>query len=293
MQVSFSSWFQDLFSNFQSIFDVFWIMASFLGEATFFIIIACFTYWCLNKRQAMILLIAYFSSKSINLGLKELCKMSRPIMEDGIRFVEVDNIFISTKDLASTYSFPSAHAMLASTSFFSLGFYLKNKKVWLCAIIFTILVCLSRVYLGVSFIIDVSIGALLGIILAYFIYRLFMLIKEKDLIVYIIMAIGSLIYLIFAKSIEEYSLIGAIIGFVVGAIIERKFINFSNEVSLLWKKVLRIVLGLVLIFSSIIGLKYLFNLIDEEIMIFHSIRYFIVSIIGVVVYPLIFKKINL
>ena len=293
MQVSFSSWFQDLFSNFQKIFDVFWSLISIISEAYFFIIIFALIYWCFNKKSALFIASTYFTSSIICLSLKDICRIERPIKDENIRFLSLDNIFINTKDLAYTYSFPSKSASVASSILTGIGLHFKNKKVWIGAVILSILVSMSRIYLGTSWLIDVIIGVLIGLIVVYLLYKLLLILKEKDIFVYLVLTLLALIALIFLKDEIEYKIFGALLGGVVGLIIERKFISFDPTIGAPWKKIVRLILGLILVILLKEGLKYIFSLSFGEVYIFHIIRYFIVAIFVVAIYPLIAKMIKL
>lgn len=293
MQVSFSSWFQELFSNFRGLFDVFWSLCTFFGEEYFFVLILATIYWIYNKRLATILAITYTSACAFSIGVKDLCKIKRPISDENVRFVKIDNIFINTKDLSLTYSFPSKHALAIASVAGGLSLNIKNKKIWIGSIILVIFVCLSRIYLGVSFILDVSIGALLGVSVGYLMYRLFIKLENKYMIIYAIPIVLSLLSLIIERDISSFKLVGAVLGITTGALIEHKFINFDPSEGSTFKKVLRAVIGLIILIALKEGLKYLFNLVNDEILIFHSIRYFVVAMYIVALYPFIFKKIKL
>ena len=293
MQVSFSAWFQDLFSNFQGFFDAFWSFFTFFGEEYFFIIILSIIYWAFNKRLAKILAITYGTSCVVATVLKELCKVRRPIGDENIRFVEIDNIFINTKDLAITYSFPSKHALALSAILTSLSLNIKNKKLWIGSLILVILVCLSRIYLGVSFLFDVSIGLLLGASLAYLVYRLFIKIENKAIFIYAGLIILSLIALIIERDISSFRLLGFTVALALSTILEQKFINFDPSLGSNLKKVFRVIIGIIVIVAINEGLKHLFDKISDEVMIFNTVRYFIITMFGGTLYPLIFKKIKL
>ena len=93
-------------------------------------------------------------------------------------------------ELAS-WSFPSAHATIATAFFFSLAYayFDKFKKAWVraCLVIFSIssviLICLSRIYLGVHYTVDVIGGIALGLMTVSFIILVFniFLAERKDL----------------------------------------------------------------------------------------------------------------
>ena len=83
---------------------------------------------------------------------------------------------------------------------------------------------------------------------------------------------------------------GLLLGFVLGTTIERRYINFSNDVS--WKKmILRILAGLVTILVFKVGFKALLSLIFDDIpYIFDLIRYFLISFAATGLVPFLFKS---
>ena len=106
--------------------------------------------------------------------IKDICEIPRPIGTEGIRFVEVENFFVDTVHLKEgSYSFPSGHSQTSSVMMFSIASYYNKKKLWIAATVLTLLVMLSRMYLGVHWPLDVLIGGLLGLISAVICYQIF------------------------------------------------------------------------------------------------------------------------
>ena len=85
---------------------------------------------------------------------------------------------------------------------------------------------------------------------------------------------------------------GLVIGFAVGLILEMRFVNFSIEPheGQKWRLVLRVVIGLILVIGLIIGLAPI--LPSDEIWL-RMIRYCLATVMGLFVWPLIFKKAKL
>lgn len=293
MQVSFSQWFQGLFENFQGIFDVIFAFFTMFGQELFFIVLMGIFYWAVNKKIPLIVGVGALLSGISNGALKEICKVERPINDPNVRFVSIENFFVNTEELRGTYSFPSGHAMWASSLFCSLGFQLKNKKFWFFAIFMIVMVALSRIYLGVHWLLDVVVGSILGFIIAYLVYLLFTKVKEKTLFIYIGLFVFGLIFIFFASSKDDFCGLGTIFGLSLGAVFEEKLVKFDPKEGTIVKKIFRVIIGFILVFALKEGIKYLFNLIDPDLLILHSIRYFILSFFAIAIYPLIFKKIKL
>ena len=77
--------------------------------------------------------------------------------------MEIDTPFLSTMNLEPDMSFPSGHSQMSAGLFFSAAFRLKKGWAWILAPVLTLLVMLSRLYLGVHYPTDVLAGAALGI----------------------------------------------------------------------------------------------------------------------------------
>ncbi|MEG2915974.1 MAG: phosphatidic acid phosphatase, partial [Oscillospiraceae bacterium] len=92
--------------------------------------------------------------------------------------------------------------------------------------------------------------------------------------------------LFFAESADFYKAYGLYIGFVIGIIIEKQ-VNFNIPKSL-YKKIIRFLVGIVLLAIFKIGLK----VILPENIIFDMARYCFISLFGIGIYPLIFKKLK-
>ncbi len=292
MQEQIQIWFQGLFDGAYGFFDVFWSFITFFGQEMFMIIMLPIVYWALDKRAAVIIGCTSIVSMAINGAIKDIAKIERPIGNENIRFVEVDNMFVSTTTLTESYSFPSGHAQLSSAIMFTSAFYLKNKKFWIVAAIMAVLVALSRVYLGVHWPLDVLVGSILGFVLAYGGYKLFIKLEDKQLYIYIALMALGLILLLLSEKEDTFKAVGAIIGFGGGAIFEKYLVNFDPKTGKIWQKILRVVIGLVFLLGIKEGLKPLFALISDHFF-FDFLRYFILVFFGIGVYPLIFKKLKL
>lgn len=95
--------------------------------------------------------------------LKDLVARPRPC-----KVLENVHLLVGCTD---SYSFPSSHAVNNFTAAIFFGYFYKNLK-WIFIGVAT-LMALSRVFVGVHYPSDIIGGALIGIILGYFLARLF------------------------------------------------------------------------------------------------------------------------
>ena len=168
-----------------------------------------------------------------------------------------------------------------------MAIYIKKKVMCIIAIIMIILIGFSRLYLGVHYPKDVIVGGILGVLISYICYNIYNKYENK-IMVYTITFIIFLPALTFAHSEDFIKGLGAYFGFLIGMFIEKRYVNFSVEGKGI-NKVIRVVIGVLILLCLQKGLKIV--LPSEDI--FSFIRYSIISIFGIGIYPMIFKKLKI
>ncbi|MFW9844822.1 MAG: hypothetical protein ACFFEV_09620, partial [Candidatus Thorarchaeota archaeon] len=85
---------------------------------------------------------------------------------------------------------------------------------------------------------------------------------------------------------------GFIMGLSIGLVLENRYVEFSVEApsGQKWRLVLRVIIGLLLVLGFMFGASGLLPTTD---IFLRTIRYFVVALLGVFIWPLIFKKANL
>lgn len=141
--------------------DVFFVNYTFLGDGIFASALVLFCWWKGKRQLALQLLTAFLISGLAAQIIKNLIDAPRPRL-----FFEASQYryFIDGITLANNHSFPSGHTAtaFALATIFALHF---NKKHWSVILLAgAVLVAYSRLYLAQHFLIDVWVGAWLGLL---------------------------------------------------------------------------------------------------------------------------------
>lgn len=270
-----------------------------LGEELFVITILCAIYWCINKNLAYKISFTYFVSGLLVQSLKITFRINRPwILDPSLHPVD------KALETATGYSFPSGHTQSGTSLFSSLAFHIKRRWIQVLCVITFILIGMSRMYLGVHTPQDVFVSMGITLLISYCIHRYmnkYLNDNSKDYILSLIAAIISLGVIIYSIILlwngvlaENYVSdcikgAGAGLGFALGFYLERKYINFSTETKRIWQQAIKLLVGLAIALLLKSGIKLVFG----ESLIISAIRYFLVVIWILVLYPMIIKKIFL
>ncbi len=313
-EIEIIKWLQSFRNTF---FDNLFQFFTMFGEELILIAVIGFVYWSYDKKIGERLGITLFFSLIFNSLLKNIVMRPRPYQADAA----ITPIRLET---AGGYSFPSGHTQGAATLFFGLFYFIKKQWLLILAIMISVLVALSRMYLGVHYLTDVLAGALFGIGFAYlgsrFLTRSFNYVKVYlvsfgiiSIVVLVLLLVryfnelagvsvfsGDEFYLSVSDLIKAY---GAVGGFVFGIIHEKKRVDFTNHRNFP-KNIIRFLLGIGIILLVRVGLKALFGLfvtvgsstglgLTLVALALDFIRYFLLVFIGIGIYPMLFKKLNI
>ena len=269
--------------NIQSIanpfLDLLFQLITICGEQLVLISIISIIYWALDKKFGEYIAYSVLTSVLLNNAIKDIFKMKRPIGEEGIRTLR--------EETATGYSFPSGHTQGASSFYGAMAIYLKKRVMYIIATVMIILIGFSRLYLGVHYPKDVIVGGVLGVLTSLICYKLYNKVENKMLLYVITFAI-FIPALTFAHSADFIKGMGTYLGFIIGIYIEKRYVNFSTEGST-GNKIIRVLLGIVILLVLQLGLKVLL----PSGTIFSFIRYSLISLVGIGVYPMAFKKLKI
>ena len=271
-------------------FDFFFNFISFLGEEYVYIFFLSIVYYTYDKKMGEFLAITLGLSATVNTILKNIVCAPRPFEKYPTL---VENLRPET---SLGNSFPSGHTQNFSTVLFSLSFYKNKLAFFYVSTVLVLLMMLSRMYLGVHFLEDVVVAGILGLIIAYFLNKLYNKYYDNSVIlhrIYFFIVLLVLPFVFLLNGEDFFKSYGLLIGFVLGIIIEKKYINFSVNVKLT-HKVIRVFLGMVIMVGIQQGFKILFGIIAEDgsnlMNVLDMVRYFLIAFTGFGVYPFLFKK---
>ncbi len=243
----------------------FMLKMTFFGEMNTTLVIMAIVYWCVDKDFGAYLLMGWSGNRLVNGALKVTACAYRPWIRDA-RIVPYGN----SMETATGYSFPSGHTMNAATTFGG-GAVQKGFPRVLRITLFLIvaLVAFSRLFLGVHTPQDVLVGGIAGILMMLLAGRLMQWIEtnpQKGLLVACV-GVALLAALAIYAGIKpypaDYDANGKLIvdgakmandtfkgvgwgaAFLLGWLLERRYVGFSTGVSLP-RKFTRCVIGMTL-----------------------------------------------
>ncbi|NWF94767.1 MAG: phosphatase PAP2 family protein [Candidatus Thorarchaeota archaeon] len=263
-----------------------------LGSELFYVPLALVGYWAYRKRESVIVVFVLLTSIVTNYWLKVAIHSPRPPQSYWYPGASEAN-----------YGMPSGHAQNSTMLF---GWLAARVKTWwavILAVTLTLLIGVSRVYLGLHFVEDVLVGWAVGfglLLLSIRIERpLQALLSKYDtnalygvlFVIGLLMTVVGTYVLLPLPPDDNFGHIGGLVmGVAVAFPLERRYVNFTTEATAKWRLVLRVVLGLALVIVVMIGLSPLLPTADVWL---RATRYFIVALIGGFVWPLIFSKAKL
>lgn len=260
-------------------------------NAGIYVAIIGIIFWGIDTKKGFKLGTALLFSTSLNVAIKNFFQVPRPYTIDPS---------VATSASETSFAFPSGHSQGAATFWSLLAGLQKNWKNWakiLVGLCLPLLVALSRMYLGVHYPTDVIVGLALG-----FLISCGVLLFWDNMAFYIkplrkslkVLAAALVCFCLNAISMTDTSYSALLFGFVTGYIFLTEKGSFSAASGTILQKVLRIILGFVIIAAIYYGLKLIFPGKESNLyQLFRFIRYGLVGFTATFLAPKLFVVLKL
>ena len=270
--------------------DTLFIGITQLGTEIVVLAVALLFYWFLDKRYAYRFFNVYILGVAMTNFIKLGFKRTRPFNAYDVRSIGAPE---------TTYSFPSGHTeSIASVStLLTLEYGKKYKAIPVVGAMVTVLVMISRMYLGQHYLSDVFCGLTAGVFFAVAFNMLFSLFGDREerfvipnliLSVVIISALAGTGMLCSPSGADILKGLGAFVAFGMGYFVEKRYVRFDVKSNRVWWKIaLRAVIGV----GVALGIQHGFKLfLPQSVpMLYCFLRYFLLAGWAALLAPLLFK----
>lgn len=284
------------------VLDFFFSLITHIGEETFFLVIALFFFWCVNKREGCFILIVGLIGTVMNQALKMIFRIPRP-WESGVSYVE------SAKGEATGYSFPSGHTQNVAGTFGTIAASRKNKWVSIASFSLIALVAFSRMYLGVHTPWDVLASLAIATLIVVLLEPIFAKEESFDLAmpylsgfcIAISLALLLFVFLMPSEGVDAENLLsarknactlfGAILGLPIIYYVDKYHTKFDPAAPW-YVQLIKLILGIGGVLAIQKGLATPLELLFGNAFVARGVRYFLVVMFAGVLYPMLFKFIG-
>ncbi len=236
---------------------------TFLGELPTAFVVMAAIYWCFSKEYGTYMMMGWSGNRLVNGVLKVTACAYRPWIRDA-RIIPYGNSMTT----ATGYSFPSGHTMNAASVFGGAAFRKElPKALRILPVVIMLLVAFSRNFLGVHTPQDTLVGIAAGMLvmgLTSMMMRWLEAHPEKDLLVVfigLVLAAAVAVYAAVKPYPEDYNAEGKLLvdgakmandtfkgigwcaAFLVGWILERRYVGFTTTDVPMVRRMVRLVTG--------------------------------------------------
>lgn len=184
-------------------------------------------YWCVDKRAGQLMALNVSVACTLNQFVKNIFRIERPWIRDS-RITPVQEAISG----AGGYSFPSGHTTRATAVWGALGESLrkqKQKALFIACYLVVLGVGFSRNYLGVHTAKDVLAALAAGVVLILLLDKVMSWADKKESRDIAVAVIGCLICFVPMLKVGCLTNAGAGMGFWIGWVLERHFVQFETE----------------------------------------------------------------
>lgn len=276
---------------------------TYLGDEIFFMVVGMIMLWCVNKKWGYRFMIAGLAGTVLNQLLKAIFLIPRPwVLDPTFTIVE------AARAAATGYSFPSGHTQSAALVFGMLAMWANRKWVTVLAVVMTLLVGFSRMYLGVHTPLDVGVSLATGLVTVLFFCRLFDRAEHSGRGRIAIGAgawlfsLALVAYVLWAPRREAnvaefdlhglksaWTLLGTLTGMLIAWWVDEHHTHFDVK-AVWWVQAIKAGGGLLIVLALKAGLKPLMGLVFGDAMFSHALRYCLMAVGGGVLWPMAFNR---
>ena len=266
-----------------------------LGSDYFYMALIVVGFWIVDKRGSILIALILITSNVSNYWMKITFKVPRPPQANWLLGANATN-----------YSLPSAHAQNSTVLWGWLGIKFKTWMIGLSSVL-TVLIGLSRIYIGVHWLEDILLGWAVGLFLLMVLWRLeeparSILSKYNLSLQYLGLVVLGLAAMTLTELLSPVTTAGLednfgangglIVGLGIGLLLEGKYVNFEIDPEHIekWRLALRVILGLIIVFATMLVLS---PLLPTDIYWLRATRYALTAISAVFIWPLLFKKFHI
>lgn len=227
----------------------------------------------------------FLLSMMVNEQLKQWFDVARPfaVNPDVVRIPEA----IITADGPS---FPSGHAQAATTFWGTAALFVQRRWFWVLAIVLTLLIGFSRMYLGVHYPADVIVGTLVGaaIVGIAALFKVWRLPGPTPLLLALGIAVPFVLHLVF-ESTNSGMFMGAMGAFIIGPELSR----YTTKGQSLAGRIILCVFGVLIIFATLFLLRGIMPSEVRHSTVGSYVFYFAIGIVGTVGVPFLGRALGL
>lgn len=265
-----------------------WLL-TFLGNETFYFILLPFVYLCISKTIGIRLLYVFLFSAYTNSFIKSITAVTRPV---GLKIEGLNPLYVESAEVGTHFphdSFPSGHAQGSATLWGYIAYVVRRKSVWIILSILVFFIAIARLYTAVHWPTDIIGGVLIAILILFAFHFVEKIVNSLTTFAQASLAIifPIILVLIFPEP-EGYKFAGFLLGAGMAYLIEKSFIRMDIPPSW-WKRLVAYVIVVAGIFALQSGLKIVFP--DE--LLYHALRYALISIWSILIAPFLFVKTKL